>query len=337
MKSSSLSRAPLHNSSDSVNTMDPSGQLISAGQRRKQRRLRSWWRHEQQTVAAVLAAFTHHSALRGPKKEVHCTAEVRKTPHQPVLFKLFDEEPGGVPPEAFVEPRSQELVQRHVVEHITDLVRVAPMVQILDAPVPQTVEQQPDILRFLDTLMPDPEQVIEVPKILSEGGARYAAGGTAGGSAEDRILFLFAADFGAAHRHSSSWLWMECETLVFKVFPLNRVQQRRFLLKNAFLSGLWSRSLISPFLVEAFKIFAQDRVHPQFHALQLIGSTLRMRHVKGFFARFPVQRSPGTQCESAPARKLIHVVCLWPAQLGGRRHGLVHGSQMRRMARGEST
>ena len=38
----------------------------------------------------------------------------------------------------------------HTVEHIVDLVRVAPMVQILDAPIPQTVEQLPDILRFFD-------------------------------------------------------------------------------------------------------------------------------------------------------------------------------------------
>ena len=42
----------------------------------------------------------------------------------------------------------------------------APMVQILDAPVPQLVEQLPDVLRFFDLLLPVPEQVIEVPKIL---------------------------------------------------------------------------------------------------------------------------------------------------------------------------
>ena len=53
-------------------------------------------------------------------------------------------------------------------EHIVDFVCFAPMVHTLDAPVPQTVEQLPDILRFLDTLMPDPEQVIEVPKISPE-------------------------------------------------------------------------------------------------------------------------------------------------------------------------
>ena len=40
--------------------------------------------------------------------------------------------------------------------------------QILDAPVPQTVEQLPDVLQFLDTLTTDPEQVIEVPKIFPE-------------------------------------------------------------------------------------------------------------------------------------------------------------------------
>ena len=57
---------------------------------------------------------------------------------------------------------------RHTTEHIVDYVCSAPTVQILDAPVPQTVEQLPDILRFFDTLMPDPEQVIEVPKILPE-------------------------------------------------------------------------------------------------------------------------------------------------------------------------
>ena len=35
--------------------------------------------------------------------------------------------------------------------------------------------------------------------------SRHAAGGTAGGSAADRILFLVTADCGAPRRHSSSW------------------------------------------------------------------------------------------------------------------------------------
>ena len=147
---------------------------MSAAQRRKQRRLRSWWRHEQQSIAAALATTLHHSS-RGQRKaraweeesETKYTAKFRTTPPpQPVLFSLYDEEPGGGRPDALVEPRPQARVQRHTVEHITDLVRVAPMVQILDAPVPQTGDQLPDILSFFGAFMPDPEQVIEVPKIL---------------------------------------------------------------------------------------------------------------------------------------------------------------------------
>ena len=156
---------------------------MSAAQRRKQRRLRSWWRHEQQSIAAALATSLHHSS-RGQRKarageeesEMKYAAKFRTTPPpQPVLFSLYDEEPGGGRPEAFVEPRPQERVQRHIVEHITDLVRVAPMLQILDAPVPQKGEQLPDILSFFDALMPDPEQVIEVPKILLDDVPMRAA------------------------------------------------------------------------------------------------------------------------------------------------------------------
>ena len=42
----------------------------------------------------------------------------------------------------------------------------SPMVQILDFPVPQMVEQLVDVFRFFDTLCPVPEQVIEVPKFV---------------------------------------------------------------------------------------------------------------------------------------------------------------------------
>ena len=83
------------------------------------------------------------------------------------------------------------------------------------------------------------------------------------------------------------FLLVEGETFVFKVFSQNRVQPFRFLPQNAFLSGLWSRSLTSPLLVEILKVFAQDRVHPQLRTLQLLGSTLRMGHFKGFSHFFP--------------------------------------------------
>ena len=58
-----------------------------------------------------------------------------------VFFELSDEDTAGVRPGVLAEPRPQERVQRHTVEHIVNFVCCAPMVQILDAPVPQTVEQ----------------------------------------------------------------------------------------------------------------------------------------------------------------------------------------------------
>ena len=64
-------------------TMDLSGQPTGAAQRRKQRRLRSWWRHEQQSIAAVLATFQHHRAdgdRRWPapgKRFTRCTSRPR--------------------------------------------------------------------------------------------------------------------------------------------------------------------------------------------------------------------------------------------------------------------
>ena len=85
-----------------------------------------------------------------------------------VFFELFDEDTAGMRPGVLAEPRPQERVQRHTMEHIVDFVCSAPTVQILDAPVPQTVEQLPDVLRFFDRLSTFPEQVIEVPKIISE-------------------------------------------------------------------------------------------------------------------------------------------------------------------------
>ena len=64
--------------------------------------------------------------------------------------------------------RPQERVQRHTMEHIVDFVCFPPTVQILDAPVPQTVKQLPDVLQFFDRLSTVPEPVIEVPKISTE-------------------------------------------------------------------------------------------------------------------------------------------------------------------------
>ena len=46
------------------------------------------------------------------------------------------------------------------------IVDAVPSLPTLDDPAPQMVEQLPDIMHFFDALTPDPEQVIEVPKII---------------------------------------------------------------------------------------------------------------------------------------------------------------------------
>ena len=66
-------------------------------------------------------------------------------------------------PKLLVEVRPQGRVQRRTVEQIVD---AAPLVPLLDDPVPLTVDQLADVMRFFDTLQPVPEQAIEVPKIL---------------------------------------------------------------------------------------------------------------------------------------------------------------------------
>ena len=101
-----------------------SGRLMAdrasgAAWRRRQRRLRSWWRHEQQTVAAVLATVTHHShskvgtanaALRGQK---HGTS-TEVGPAEYFELSSDDGRPTGREerPAALLEPLPREKLQR---------------------------------------------------------------------------------------------------------------------------------------------------------------------------------------------------------------------------------
>ena len=133
--------------------------VSGAAMRRRQRRPRSWWRHEQQSIAAALATYSHHNAQRLKTaragkwgSEQNYTATIRNTPTpHPELFDLsLDEEPGLARPDRLFEVRPQERVQRHTVEQII----LAPMQEQLsvDAFAPHDIQV--------------PEQVIEVPKIL---------------------------------------------------------------------------------------------------------------------------------------------------------------------------
>ena len=200
-------------------------------------------------------------------------------------------------------------------EQIVDAV---PPVPLLDDPVPQMLEQLPDVLQFFDTLTTVPVQVIEVPKIFPDDVPVRT-------SSRDTQLAEQLVEVPTII--SYSWLQLgleqnvdipvpvvEAETLVFEVFSLNGVQRRCMFLRNAFLSELWSRSLNSP-LVGAFKIFAQDRVHP-FRTFQLVFMKLWMSLVKGFFALFSQKkvrswvRNRGRGCPpvSAHPRRLLSTV-----------------------------
>ena len=134
----------------------------------------------------------------------------------------------------------------------------APMVQILDAPVPQTGEQLPDTLSFFGALLPDPEQAIEVPKILLDDVPMRTVvrdtqlEGTVGGSANAalvRLLWFSPRRSVRGERFDVFTVVGVVLVEVFKVLVLDRIQQR-----------LWSRSLTFQ-LVGVFLIFSRDRVH----------------------------------------------------------------------------
>ena len=141
--------------------MDLSWQPVTgAAQRRRGRRLRAAWRHEQQSIAQALATFTHHSS-RGQRtaragewgSELNYTATIGKTPTPQAAGTQYfamdvDEVPAaGSRPDRLSQVRPQERVLR------------------------RTVEQK----RRTCALMPDTEQVIEVPKILLEDVPMRAA------------------------------------------------------------------------------------------------------------------------------------------------------------------
>ena len=116
-----------------------------------------------------LAAALHHSSFRGAGPETYDAPRSQRTANSrvdSVYFDLYDEYTEGARPDRIATlsgPHAR--VQRRTVEQIVDAV---PLVPLLDDPVPQTVEQLPDVLRFFDRFATVPEQVIEVPKIYSE-------------------------------------------------------------------------------------------------------------------------------------------------------------------------
>ena len=156
--------------------MDLSEEPVSgAAQRRRQRRLRSWLRHERVTVAMPLADRRHHSS-RGQTfarasvwgHELNYTATIRDPPTpQPELFSLY-EEPGGARPDRLSEVRPQDRDLRRTVDQFVGAV---PGFPALDVPVPQMEvpkilpEDVPMRTTVRDTQLA--EQLVQVPTIVS--------------------------------------------------------------------------------------------------------------------------------------------------------------------------
>ena len=167
----------LHESSFALLMMDVDS-APSAARRRRERRLRQFLRHERLTVAMALAETLHHTS-QGQKiaraseeeNEMHVAMGQTTPPPRAEAAKLYPLTPGaeaggqhaGWWPTRLVEVLLQVGLTRHaggVHEHC------APMVQILDAPVLQVVNQLAGILMLFDTMLPDVEEVVEVPKII---------------------------------------------------------------------------------------------------------------------------------------------------------------------------
>ena len=124
--------------------MSTAGVDIAAGaaRRRRERRLRSWLKHERMTVAMALAEASHNTAPRGQRtartgrwgRAMNFSATIRDPPTpQPELFSLYEEEPGGTRPDRLSDVRPQDQVHRRNVEQLVDS---PPVVPSLDAPVP---------------------------------------------------------------------------------------------------------------------------------------------------------------------------------------------------------
>ena len=130
--------------------------MAGSAVRRRQRMLRSMWRHEQMAIKLALAEKLHHSACRPvlSKKE-----EVEQVRYNALRGQKTARAGGSLPAPLSEVAGRQEVLVRHVVEHMAD---VCPVVQTLDAPVPQMVDTVLEFFRALDP--PVDEQVIKCPR-----------------------------------------------------------------------------------------------------------------------------------------------------------------------------
>ena len=151
-----------------------------AAWRRRQRRLRQHWRHEQLTLQMVLAMVEHHShgaprsqttatRTRAEERELHI-APRRQEPPQPAgtqFFTMLDEdsdvpELGGGRPVSMTEPRGpQERVLQRTMVPGPDLL-VVPVLQMVDQ-LAEVVVNVPNIVSQSEFQLRTVEQFVNIP------------------------------------------------------------------------------------------------------------------------------------------------------------------------------
>ena len=249
--------------------------------------MRSWFRHEQQSIRMALATVLHHSYDRvhteydaprsqntatrarggGESDETKYTAKIRKTPLSRRSSGCTTRKTpcGWLRPLSITDPVPQDQVGRHTVEH---RIEVCPFVQILDALVPQMGDQVLGLLQKIVTAsLVEPVQVIAVPKIsLDRIHQRSAARRTQ--MAEQLVEVPSEPGYALA---------------VIGTKPWGKRQQRH-----------WpSRSLTFQFFVaggrgvEVFKVLVQDRVQQHRMWSRTLTSSSSWSWWSGWSSRFP--------------------------------------------------
>ena len=211
----------------------------------------------------------------------------------------------------------------------------APIVHILDIPVPQVVDPLADVMRFFDTLLLVPEQAIEVPKILLDDVPVRTPMRDAH-LVEQLVEVPTIVSFSSLQRTVEQHV----DIPVPRRGGRNAGLQGFLLPRQSPTASQLSLERISERIAEQFvdfpvsrgasKIFAQDKVHPLLRMFQLAIKKAWLSLVKGFLEK-KKRCEVGSALESGCARQcqLIHA--------GGSARGCARVWRQRGLGRGDGS
>ena len=141
----------------------------SSARRRRERRLRSFWRHEKLAIQMALSEAMHHSAPRGAWHVSNAALRGHKPDRagDAAGTEFYARSEVDELPAAGVRPPSLGELSGPAVKVGRVLQPGAFELPSLDVPVLQMEDQLVDVLGYFSTLVPVvAEQVIEVPKVV---------------------------------------------------------------------------------------------------------------------------------------------------------------------------